>query len=211
LLQQFEFGPELQYNFVKQLSGGERRKLSLLLILLKQPNFLILDEPTNDLDLATLQAMEAFLETYPGCVIMVSHDRYFMDKLVDQLFVFEGNGHVRIFGGSYSEYRAEQAELQARAKTHKPQEKPKEIEPEQPEVKDKSLKLSFNEKRDLELLPGKIEVLETERDTLMNELSSGTLPHDEINRISGRLAEVTEQIEFLSNRWLELADRSGTN
>lgn len=198
-LELFLFSPDKQYTYVNSLSGGEKKRLQLLTILFRNPNFLILDEPTNDLDLPTLAVLERFLEDYQGCVLIVSHDRYFMDRLVDHLFIFEGNGVIRDYPGNYSQYRIDEklAELN-KQKT----EKKEEIVTPKAVVK----KASFKEKREFELLEKEMPALEEEKTKLTNELSSGSLPYDKIEEISKRLLEIDVLLEEKEMRWLELSE-----
>lgn len=204
LLQRFDFPPEMQYTFVSKLSGGEKRRLYLLTVLLQNPNFLILDEPTNDLDILTLNKLEDFLMDYEGCLIIVSHDRYFMDKLVDQIFVFEGNGHLRIFGGNYTEYRiAKDLEEQQAKQTIK------NIEPEKTEVKGENkikTKLSYKEKLEFEKIEKELPELEKEREQLNEKLNSGIANHEELLKITERMGEVSQKIDTYTDRWLELSE-----
>lgn len=206
-LTHFLFPPEMQYTFVSKLSGGERRRLHLLTILIKNPNFLILDEPTNDLDLVTLTKLEAFLSQFGGCLIVVSHDRYFMDKLVDHLFVFEGGGVIKDYNGTYSEYREEQDE--ATVTTSEPSvPEPKPIEKiEAPSITNTKKKLTFNEKREYEQLEVQIAALETEKTELENQLSDVTANHSELTSRAKRYEEVKQLIDECGMRWLELAER----
>lgn len=202
-LQLFLFTPEKQYTYISKLSGGEKRRLHLLSILFRNPNFLVLDEPTNDLDLPTLNILEEFLQSYQGCIIIVSHDRYFMDKLVDHLFVFEGDGVVRDFPGNYSQYREWERDQEKVKTTETPvEEKPK--EPEKPEQK--SRKMSFKEKRELELLEKEIEGLENEKKQLDAQLADGTLPYDQLENASRRIGEVMQLLDDKGMRWLELSE-----
>jgi len=197
----FLFPPETQYSLVAKLSGGEKRRLYLCTILMRNPNFLILDEPTNDLDIMTLNVLEDYLKSFTGCTIVVSHDRFFMDKIVDHLFVFEGNGIVKDFPGNYSDYR-DWAEDQARAaqsvtKTEK-------VVREKP-VDDKK-KLSFKEKKELEELENEIGQLEKEKKIVEEELNSGQLTSDELVKRSGRYGVITSLLEEKESRWLELSE-----
>ena len=210
-LQYFLFTPQTQHNFVAKLSGGERRRLYLCTILMRNPNFLVLDEPTNDLDIMTLQVLEAYLKDYGGCLIVVSHDRYFMDKVVDHLLVFEGEGRIKDFPSGYSDYlqwkrgKAEQEAAQAAAtarESTKSAESPKPARPASPTKR----KLSFNEKRELEQLDRQIPEMEAEKAALETEMSSGTLPIDELTAKSLRVAELIKRIDEASMRWLELSD-----
>ena len=204
LLQYFLFTPEQQHNYVYKLSGGERRKLYLCSVLMKNPNFLVLDEPTNDLDIITLQILEEYLQDFPGCVIVVSHDRYFMDKVVDHLLVFRGQGDIKDFPGNYTQYREWQSQqpqpLQNVQKAQKPQQTPT----SQPH--DKPRKLTFKEKREYEQLENDIAMLEAEQQELEEALCSGTLSVDELVAKSKRLPILKEELDEKSMRWLELSE-----
>lgn len=202
LCERFLFDSHQQYSYVSTLSGGEKRRLFLLTILMKNPNFLILDEPTNDLDILTLQALEEFLEDFPGCLLVVSHDRYFLDKLCDHLFVFEGGGRIKDFNGRYYEWREDQKRIEA-IKTAVP----KEISVEKDKKKEKvKTKLSFNEKREWDELPGQIEALETRRDEL-NKVFEGTdQDPDEVLRAAAEIKEVLAALDEKEMRWLELSE-----
>lgn len=202
-LQLFLFTPEKQYTYISKLSGGEKRRLHLLSILFRNPNFLVLDEPTNDLDLPTLNILEEFLQSYQGCIIIVSHDRYFMDKLVDHLFVFEGDGVVRDFPGNYSQYREWERDQEKVKTTETPvEEKPKEPEKEE----QKPRKMSFKEKRELELLEKEIATLENEKKQLDAQLADGSLPYDQLENASRRIGEVMQLLDDKGMRWLELSE-----
>ena len=202
LCERFLFDSHQQYSYVSTLSGGEKRRLFLLTILMKNPNFLILDEPTNDLDILTLQALEEFLEDFPGCLLVVSHDRYFLDKLCDHLFVFEGGGRIKDFNGRYYEWREDQKRIEA-IKTAVP----KEISVEKDKKKEKvKTKLSFNEKREWDELPGQIEALETRRDEL-NKVFEGTdQDPDEVLRAAAEIKEILAALDEKEMRWLELSE-----
>jgi len=202
LCERFLFDSHQQYSYVSTLSGGEKRRLFLLTILMKNPNFLILDEPTNDLDILTLQALEEFLEDFPGCLLVVSHDRYFLDKLCDHLFVFEGGGRIKDFNGRYYEWREDQKRIEA-IKT----EVAKEISVEKDKKKEKvKTKLSFNEKREWDELPGQIEALEARRDEL-NKVFEGTdQDPDEVLRAAAEIKEVLAALDEKEMRWLELSE-----
>jgi ATP-binding cassette subfamily F protein uup len=202
-LELFLFTPEKQFTYVQSLSGGEKKRLQLLSILFSNPNFLILDEPTNDLDLPTLAVLENFLLDYPGCIIIVSHDRYFMDKLVDHLLVFEGEGVVRDFPGNYSLFRIEQQQKDSNKKENQKSETiaPKTIEA--PVVKQK---ISFKDKREFELLEKEIPALEQEKKDLENLLGSGNLDFDAITKNSNRIGEIQALLEEKEMRWLELSE-----
>lgn len=206
-LQLFLFGPEKQYTYISKLSGGEKRRLHLLSILFRNPNFLILDEPTNDLDLPTLSILEEFLQNYQGCIVIVSHDRYFMDKLVDHLFVFEGNGEVRDFPGNYTQYREWEKDQEKLKTLPEPAAAPKPAETEAPAAA-KGRKMSFKEKRELELLEKEIEALEAEKKQLDEQLAAGTLPYDQLQKASNRIGEVMALLDEKGMRWLELSELS---
>ena len=208
-LQHFLFTPEQQHNYVYKLSGGERRKLYLCTVLMRNPNFLVLDEPTNDLDIVTLQILEEYLQDFPGCVIVVSHDRYFMDKVVDHLLVFKGQGEIKDFPGNYSQYREWQA-LQPIEKDVKKDGSPTESKRPQPSnpVPDdnKPRRMSFKEKREFEQLEKDIEALETEKKQIEDALSSGTLSVAEITEKSKRLPILNDELDEKTMRWLELSE-----
>ena len=205
-LTHFLFPPEMQYTYVSKLSGGERRRLFLLTVLIKNPNFLILDEPTNDLDLLTLTKVEDFLQGFGGCLIVVSHDRYFMDKLVDHLFIFEGNGQIRDYNGTYSEYREEEDEKEILAEEQRKADRlPKPVETKAAPVESKK-KMTFKEKMEYEQLEGDIANLETEKSELEKQLSDVSLPLDEITQKASRFEQVKNLIDEKSMRWLELGE-----
>ena len=203
-LQHFMFSPEEQYNFVYKLSGGEKRKLYLCTVLMRNPNFLVLDEPTNDLDIKTLQVLEEYLQDFPGCVIIVSHDRYFMDKVVDHLLVFKGGGEVQDFPGNYTQYRQWiQLSPQAQAKpANAPAEKK-----EKPAYRNETKrKLTYKEKTEFEQLEKDIATLEAEQAQIEAQLSSGTLSVAEITEKSKRLPVLKDELDEKSMRWLELSE-----
>lgn len=207
LLQHFLFTPETQYNYVARLSGGERRRLYLCTVLMQSPNFLVLDEPTNDLDIVTLGILEEYLQAFRGCVIVVSHDRYFVDKVADHLLVFCGGGEIRDFAGTYSEYVAWKREYEAARRAEAAQARPK-PQAEQPRATGEApRRLSFNEKRELEALETEIPALEAEKAALEASLSSGTLPVEELTAQSRRIAELIASIDEKTMRWLELSER----
>ena len=205
LLQYFLFTPEQQYNYVYKLSGGERRKLYLCTVLMQNPNFLVLDEPTNDLDIVTLQILEEYLQDFPGCVIVVSHDRYFMDKVVDHLLVFRGQGDIKDFPGNYTQYRewvaledkkavsAGQASMTS--STNKPSYR-----------HDDRRRLSYKEKREMEQLEKDIATLEAEKKQIEEALCGGTTSVDEITAMSKRLPMLNDELDEKSMRWLELSE-----
>ena len=204
LLSRFLFSPETQYNFIEKLSGGEKRRLYLCTVLMQNPNFLILDEPTNDLDILTLNVLEEYLRAFEGCVLVVSHDRFFMDKIIDHLFVFEGNGEIQDFPGNYSNYRDQMDSLADT--TNKTQgKKVKEIRQNKPDNEIKK-KLSFKEKREMELLMAELEMLGNQKDLLEKELSSGEFDHEQLHLKSEELVNVRNQIDEKEMRWLELSE-----
>jgi ATP-binding cassette subfamily F protein uup len=205
-LQYFLFTPEQQHNYVYKLSGGERRKLYLCTVLMKNPNFLVLDEPTNDLDIVTLQILEEYLQDFPGCVIVVSHDRYFMDKVVDHLLVFKGEGEIKDFPGNYTQYR-QWSQLQP----NDPKEsKEVKVEKETKTASDinnqQKRKLTYKEKREFEQLEKEIADLEAEQQALEEALCSGTLSVEELTEKSKRLPLLKDELDEKSMRWLELSE-----
>lgn len=201
-LQHFLFTPETQHSYVCKLSGGERRRLYLCTILMRNPNFLVLDEPTNDLDIMTLNVLEEYLQNFKGCVIVVSHDRYFMDKVVDHLMVFNGQGDIRDFPGNYSDYRDWK---DAKAQQEKEAEKPQEEKTSRVRLNEKR-KMSYKEKREFEQLEKEIADLETEKALIEELLCSGTLSVDELTEKSKRLPVVGDLIDEKTMRWLELSE-----
>lgn len=200
-LEQFLFPPAKQYIYIDKLSGGEKKRLQLLKVLITNPNFLILDEPTNDFDIDTLNVLEDFLEKFTGCLVLVSHDRYFMDHLVDQLFVFEGEGNIRLFNGNYSDYRDEQETLELMSTTS---DKSSPNEPEKIMVETDKKKASFNEKKEYEKLMKEIEVMEKEKSQLIEKLSQGDLNSDDLVNYSKRIQVVGDELDRKTSRWLEL-------
>ncbi len=203
----FMFPPEMQYTYVSKLSGGERRRLHLLTVLIKNPNFLILDEPTNDLDLLTLQKLEEFLENFGGCLLIVSHDRYFLDRLVDHLFIFEGNAEIKDFWGPYSAYRAKLDE-EKRAPKAIAKKVEADAETQAPKKKDNK-KLSFKDKYELEQLEKDLPALGKERVEIEKALQDASLAYEEIERLSKRITEVVAELEEKELRWLELDELRG--
>ena len=207
-LQYFLFTPEQQHNYVYKLSGGERRKLYLCTVLMKNPNFLVLDEPTNDLDIVTLQILEEYLQDFPGCVIVVSHDRYFMDKVVDHLLVFRGNGEIKDFPGNYTQYRQWSA-LQSQSDSAPKKAKEPATVQEAPERKDRQenkRKFTYKEKCEFEQLEHDIAALEEEQRQLEEALCGGTLSVEKITEISKRLPLLKDELDEKSMRWLELSE-----
>ena len=204
LLQHFLFTPEQQYNYVYKLSGGEKRKLYLCTVLMRNPNFLVLDEPTNDLDIQTLQILEEYLQDFPGCVIIVSHDRYFMDKVVDHLLVFKGNGIVKDFPGNYTQYR-EWSEM--KSKEEAKEKETKKAQPNHVQVKKNTgRKLTYGERLEMERLEKEISSLETELKKVEDALGSGTLSIAEVTKQSMQFAQLKDEIDEKSMRWLELSE-----
>ena len=204
-LQHFLFTPETQHSYVYKLSGGERRRLYLCTVLMKNPNFLVLDEPTNDLDIVTLQVLEEYLKNFKGCVIVVSHDRYFMDKVVDHLLVFKGQGDIRDFPGNYSDYRDWKL---ARAEHEKEAAKPKEEKTQRVRLNDKR-RLTFKERKEMEQLETEIATLEDEKKSIEEALCSGTLSVDELTEKSKRLPLLNDELDEKSMRWLKLSEIEG--
>lgn len=202
-LQLFLFPPEQQYTYLSKLSGGEKKRLQLLSILFRNPNFLILDEPTNDLDLPTLSVLEQFLSDYQGCLLIVSHDRYFMDRLVDHLFVFEGDGVIRDFPGNYTLYRIAQKEEEQKKKYQ--EQTTQTTITDAIKTKEKK-KLSFNEKREFEQLENDIPALEKEKADITEKMSAGGIAYEELDKLSKRITEVTQLLEEKEMRWLELSE-----
>ena len=200
----FNFPPHMHNAFVNKLSGGERRRLYLMTVLMRNPNFLILDEPTNDLDLFTLNVLEDYLNSFDGCLLIVSHDRYFMDKVVDHLFVFEGEGKIKDFPGNYSELRSYQAEEEKKKKLEALENKPLVKAPVK--AKEKPKKLSYKEKLEFEKLEQEIETLTEEREGLETEINSGDLGHEALLSKGKRIAELIELLDEKEMRWLELSE-----
>ena len=221
-LQFFLFTPEEQHNYVYKLSGGEKRKLYLCTVLMRNPNFLVLDEPTNDLDIQTLQVLEEYLQDFPGCVIVVSHDRYFMDKVVDHLLVFKGEGEIQDFPGNYTQYR-EWSRLQAKSEDDQKAKQGGASAVASGKLEatvvsgtakrdanhENKRKMSFKEKREYEQLSKEIEALEKEQKQLEEELCSGTLSVDELTEKSKRLPIIKDELDEKEMRWLELAEIEG--
>lgn len=209
LLQHFLFTPEQQYDYVYKLSGGERRKLYLCTVLMRNPNFLVLDEPTNDLDIQTLEVLEEYLQDFPGCVIIVSHDRFFMDKIVDHLLVFRGEGEIKDFPGNYTQFREWESlkpKEQADAKNNAADSEKKE---KREFVGEQRRKKTYKEKCEFERLEKEIAALEEEQKTIEEALCSGTLSIDELTEKSKRLPLVKDELEEKEMRWLELSEIDG--
>ena len=211
LLTRFNFSPNVQHSYAHTLSGGEKRRLFLLTVLMKNPNFLILDEPTNDLDIVTLQTLEDFLEEFKGCVLIVSHDRYFIDRLVDHTFVLEGDGTIKDYPGNYTEYRNWKSEQKEEEKENLKNAKPIEIPvplkaPVVSEIKPAIKKRSFKSQKELDDLETDISILEEQKLRLSDELASGVTDYNEIQRLSEALKKISEELDVKSMRWLEIQE-----
>lgn len=205
-LELFLFPPEQQYTYLSKLSGGEKKRLQLLTVLFRNPNFLVLDEPTNDLDLPTLSVLENFLDNYQGCLLIVSHDRYFMDRLVDHMFVFEGDGAIRDFPGNYTQYRMWQKEQERAGQQAAADRKDAAADNEQQAQKPKEKKkLSYKEQREFEQLEKDIPALEQEKAELAERMSSN-IPYEELEQVNKRMIEITNALEEKEMRWLELSE-----
>ncbi len=202
-LEMFLFPPEKQYTFIEKLSGGEKKRLQLLKVLVTNPNFLILDEPTNDFDIETLNVLEDFLEKFNGCLVLVSHDRYFMDHLVDQLFVFEGEGKIRSFNGNYSDYRTWLDEKESSAQNKIEEIK---VDTHTQEAKKEKSKASYKEKQEYEELTKEIENLEKEREKLNQLINAGNQDHQKLTDWAIQIESITQTIESKTHRWLALAE-----
>jgi ATP-binding cassette subfamily F protein uup len=206
LLEKFLFPRDMHYNYVYKLSGGERKRLYLLTILMSNPNFLILDEPTNDLDILTLNVLEDFLEEFPGCLLIISHDRYFMDRLVDHLFVFEGEGKIQDFPGNYTDFRERQKEIKEEEKAKQKEKTEKEVATKEKKTNNRPQKLSYNQKKRLEEIEKNLDKLQTEKSELEKVFTATDLDEDTITKASKRLHEVTEETEMLELEWLEIQE-----
>jgi ATP-binding cassette subfamily F protein uup len=213
-LTQFGFPPKQQHTPIEKLSGGERRRLQLLMVLIKNPNFLILDEPTNDLDLMTLNTLEEFLDSFPGCLIIVSHDRYFMDRLVEHLFVFEGEGAISDFPGNYSEYRETEKSQEPRAKSPEDKTQVASGKTQEEKVEERAaapakVKAGFKQKNEFKEVNASIAKLEKEKSQLTEKISGGNSDHEELMKISARMLEIDSKLEELELTWLELSELEG--
>jgi ATP-binding cassette subfamily F protein uup len=205
-LELFLFDPEKQYTYINSLSGGEKRRLHLLSILFRNPNFLILDEPTNDLDLPTLGVLENFLSEFPGCLLIVSHDRYFMDRLTNHLFVFEGDGVVRDFPGNYTDYRIWQKEQEKLTDNSSALTEDKTTGNREPEAVNEKKRFSYKEKREFELLEKEIAALTKEKEMITEKLNNGNTPFEELQQLSIRMANISSLLDEKELRWLELSE-----
>jgi len=201
LLERFLFDRKKQYDFVEKLSGGERKRLYLCTVLIQNPNFLILDEPTNDLDIVTLNVLENFLLDFPGCLLVVTHDRYFMDKIVDHLFVFRGEGVIDDFPGNYSDFRTYDDSLPKISDTNSDTSEKKTWK------KDENNKLSYNEQKELKNIESKLKSLEFDKNKLQEQFHDTSLDQDEINALSSELQEIIGAIEEKELRWMELLEK----
>ena len=199
-LKMFLFNEQTQYTAISNLSGGEKRRLYLISILFQNPNFLIFDEPTNDLDLPTLTILESFLQQFQGCLIIVSHDRYFMDKITDHLLIFEGNGKIKDFIGTFTEYRSQNTKSETKEIKSDHQEKKKEVKPEKPKKK-----LSFKEQKELETIEKEIPILEIQRNEILERLNN-EMDYNIISQLSAQLENISTKLENYEMRWLELQD-----
>jgi ATP-binding cassette subfamily F protein uup len=213
-LTQFGFPPKQQHTPIEKLSGGERRRLQLLMVLIKNPNFLILDEPTNDLDLMTLNTLEEFLDTFPGCLIIVSHDRYFMDRLVEHLFVFEGDGVISDFPGNYTEFRLMEKEQKAIEATKPAPKATTPVvaptpEPAKPSASTPKVKASYKQKQEFKKIQADIAKLEVEKANLTNQVTAGTDYHNKIMTWSNRMLTIDKELEELELFWLDLSELDG--
>ena len=209
LLQHFLFTPEQQYDYVYKLSGGERRKLYLCTVLMRNPNFLVLDEPTNDLDIQTLEVLEEYLQDFPGCVIIVSHDRFFMDKIVDHLLVFHGEGEIKDFPGNYTQFREWESLKPKELTDNKNNTSDTEKKEKREFVGEQRRKKTYKEKCEFERLEKEIAALEEEQKSIEEALCSGTLPIDELTEKSKRLPIIKDELEEKEMRWLELSEING--
>lgn len=209
LLQHFLFTPEQQYDYVYKLSGGERRKLYLCTVLMRNPNFLVLDEPTNDLDIQTLEVLEEYLQDFPGCVIIVSHDRFFMDKIVDHLLVFRGEGEIKDFPGNYTQFREWESLKPKELADNKNNTSDAEKKEKREFVGEQRRKKTYKEKCEFERLEKEIAALEEEQKSIEEALCSGTLPIDELTEKSKRLPIIKDELEEKEMRWLELSEING--
>ncbi|MBQ1701478.1 MAG: ABC-F family ATP-binding cassette domain-containing protein, partial [Prevotella sp.] len=205
-LQYFLFTPEQQYNYVYKLSGGEKRKLYLCTVLMKNPNFLVLDEPTNDLDIQTLQVLEEYLQDFAGCVIVVSHDRYFTDKVVDHLLVFHGQGNIKDFPGNYTQYREWKSLNSVEEKEQKKDNDKRENVQKKPKRDDSRRRMTYKERLEFAQLEKDIAALEEEQHKIEEALCSGKLSVDELTEKSKRLPALKDEIDEKSMRWLELSE-----
>jgi ATP-binding cassette subfamily F protein uup len=207
-LEHFMFPGKMQYTPIEKLSGGEKRRLMLMMVLIKNPNFLILDEPTNDLDLLTLNKLEDFLQNFGGCLIIVSHDRFFMDKLVDHYFVFEGNGVIKDFHGTYEEYREEILNRMSSSQKEVTKAESKTVKAGKEKEKAAPQKLTYNERREFNKLEKEIARLENEKSAMEQKMGSGDLGYEELSELSQEFEKLKEELEEKEMKWLEMAERA---
>ncbi|HZI68201.1 MAG TPA: ABC-F family ATP-binding cassette domain-containing protein, partial [Hanamia sp.] len=207
-MEKFGFTAQQQFTPLSKLSGGEKRRLHLLSVLFRNPNFLVLDEPTNDLDLQTLRTLEEFLQDFPGCILIVSHDRYFMDRLVDHLFVFEGNGAIKDFPGNYSQYRVWKKQEENNSQNEDGKSSKSSIENQKPSDNSK-VKFSYKERREFENLEKEIAELEKEKKSLEEKLGYSSTEFDELQKASERIGNIMQLLDEKEIRWLELSEKSG--
>jgi len=205
----FLFPPDQQYTYVSSLSGGEKRRLHLLSILFRNPNFLVLDEPTNDLDLPTLGVLENFLSDFAGCLLIVSHDRYFMDRLVEHLFVFEGDGVIKDFPGNYSQYRMSLEDLPVGDYLLPGKQKTGNGSEGREQTGNTKRRLSYKDKREFELLEKEIAALAKEKEMINQKFNQGNIPFQELQQLSQRIGEVSSMLDAKEMRWLELSEIMG--
>jgi ATP-binding cassette subfamily F protein uup len=205
-LERFLFPRSMHWNYVDKLSGGEKNRLKLMTVLMKNPNFLILDEPTNDFDIYTMTVLEDYLTNYPGCLMIVSHDRYFMDKLVDHVFYFQGDGKIKDISGNYTAYHRERMQMQQEMQKAAANPVKKETIDETDRNPSRAKKLSFKEKLEFDNLESEIAELEAKKEELTEKLSDSNLTGEELNVVSMNLTKIMTQIEQKTDRWLELAD-----
>ena len=205
MLERFLFDRKKQYDFVEKLSGGERKRLYLCTVLIQNPNFLILDEPTNDLDIVTLNVLESFLLDFPGCLVVVSHDRYFMDKIVDHLFVFRGDGLIEDFPGNYSDFRAYEDSAVLEGRTGKEKNSAPKSSKNTWKSEEKTTKLSYLEQKEYKQLEKDIQKLEFKKGEIQNQFITDDLSGDDIAALSKALKQITDQIETKTERWFELS------
>jgi len=205
-LEKFLFNRKQQRVFVSRLSGGEKRRLYLLTVLVNNPNFLILDEPTNDLDILTLNILEEFLEEYPGCLVLISHDRYFMDKLTDHLFIFEGDGVIKDWNGNYKDYRLWKREQISEEKQREQAKTKAKTENKQKPVKENKPQLSYDERKEFNRLEKEIDKLEKKKQKLSEVFNDTNITAETIKETSIKLNEISEIIEEKEMRWMELAE-----
>jgi ATP-binding cassette subfamily F protein uup len=207
LLERFLFPRDMHYTFVHKLSGGEKRRLKLLRVLMSNPNFLILDEPTNDLDIFAMSVLEDYLRNFQGCLIVVSHDRYFMDKMVDHLFVFEGEGVIKDIVGNYTDFRKKQIQDKRDDKNGVSKVKIEKVVVEKPKVKEEvKRKLNFKEKAEFESLEKNLEKLELDKATILAKISSEGVSNQDVYELGVKLGEIVSEIEEKTNRWIELSE-----